>query len=86
MNQWEVFVMDMSELAEGKDLELTIRTLNPGIHKYTYRRVKCKVSRDLKQFEDQLQVRLGRGQLSDKRFSIKVIEEVQRIPEKYLQA
>ena len=44
MNQWEVFVMDMSELAEGKDIELSIRTLNPGLQKYTYKRVKAQVS------------------------------------------
>ena len=35
MNQWEVFVNDVKELAEDTELELTIRTLNPGIHKYT---------------------------------------------------
>jgi len=84
MNQWEVFVMSMDELAEGKDLELTIRTLNAGLHKYTYKRVKCQVSNDLKKHPDQLQVRMGRGQLSPNRFSIKVLEEVQRMPAKYL--
>jgi len=84
MNLWEVFVLDLGELPAGKDLELTIRTLNPGIHKYTYKRVKCEVSGELDQYEDRLQVRFGRGQLSDKRFSIRVIEEVPRIPAKYL--
>jgi phenylphosphate carboxylase gamma subunit len=44
MNQWEVFVMDMSELAEGKDIEISIRTLNPGMHKYTYKHVRAQVS------------------------------------------
>lgn len=84
MNQWEVFVMNVAELAEGPELELTIRTLNPGLHKYTYKRVKAQVSSAMDQFPDQLQVRLGRGQLSPARFSIKVIEEVQRCPAKYL--
>jgi phenylphosphate carboxylase gamma subunit len=84
MNQWEVFVMDMSELAEGKDIELSIRTLNPGLQKYTYKRVKAQVSTSLDKFADQLQVRLGRGQLSAARFSIKVIEEIERCPAKYL--
>lgn len=84
MNQWEVFVMDLAELAEGKELELSIRTLNEGIHKYTYKRVKARVSADMAQFADRLQVRFGRGQLSDKRFSIQVIEEVPRIPARYL--
>jgi phenylphosphate carboxylase gamma subunit len=84
MNQWEVFVMDVAELAEGTDLELTIRTLNPGLQKYTYKRVRAQVSSALDKFADQLQVRLGRGQLSKARFSIKVIEEIQRCPAKYL--
>ena len=82
-NQWEVFVMDLGELAEGRELELTIRTLNPGIHKYTYQRVKAEVSSELDRFDDRLQVRLGRGQLSERRFSIRVIEQVQRLPARY---
>ena len=83
MNHWEVFVMDMSELAEGKDIELSIRTLNPGLQKYTYKRVRAQVSASLDKFADQLQVRLGRGQLSPAKYSIKVIEEIQRLPAKY---
>lgn len=84
MNQWEVYVSSEKELVEDAELELTIRTLNPGIHKYTYKRVRCQVSSDLKKHADQLQVRLGRGQLSASRFSIKVLGEVQRMPAKYL--
>ena len=84
MNQWEVFVMDVAELVEDADIELTIRTLNPGVQKYTYKRVKAQVSTSVGKFADQLQVRLGRGQLSKARFSIKVIEEIQRCPAKYL--
>lgn len=84
MNQWEVYVSDVKELAEDAEIELTIRTLNPGIHKYTYKRVSCQISADLKKHADQLQVRLGRGQLSNAKFSIKVLGEVQRMPAKYL--
>ncbi len=83
MNQWEVFVMDMAELAEGKDLALSIRTLNPGRHKYTYKHVRCMVSADLDKHPDRLQVRMGRGQLSAAKFSIQVIEEIRRLPAKY---
>ena len=84
MNQWEVYVNDVKELAEDAEIELTIRTLNPGIHKFTYKRVRAQLSSDLKKHADQLQVRLGRGQLSPSRFSIKVLGEVQRMPAKYL--
>jgi phenylphosphate carboxylase gamma subunit len=82
-NMWEVFVMDMAELAEGKEIELSIRTLNPGKHKYTYKRVRCQVSSRQDQYADSLQVRMGRGQLSPAQFSIKVLEEVRRLPAKY---
>lgn len=83
MNQWEVFVMDPAELPEGKELELSVRTLNPGRQKYTYQRVRAEVAKSLDQFPDQLQVRLGRGQLSPERFSIRILEKVERLPERY---
>jgi phenylphosphate carboxylase gamma subunit len=83
MSQWEVFVNELGELVEGRDLELTIRTLDPGIHKYTYKRAKVRVSKILEELPDQLQVRFGRGQLSPQRYSIEVLEEVQRMPAKY---
>lgn len=84
MNKWEVFVSALSELSEADDLELTIRTLNDGRQKYTYKRVKARVSPQLDKYEDSLQVRFGRGQLAKQQFSIKVLEEVQRFPAKYL--
>jgi phenylphosphate carboxylase gamma subunit len=84
MSQWEVFVNDLAELAEGRDLELTIRTLDPGIHKYTYQRAKVRLSSRLDELPDRLQVRFGRGQLAPQRYSIRVLEEVQRMPAKYL--
>jgi phenylphosphate carboxylase gamma subunit len=83
MSQWEVFVSDLGELAEGQDLELTIRTLDPGIHKYTYKRARVRVSTRPDELPDGLQVRFGRGQLAPQRFSIRVLEEVQRMPAKY---
>ena len=78
MNLWEVFVSDLDELAEGENLKLTIRTLNDGIHKYTYKRVNAEVSTNLEQYPDRLQVRFGRGQLADKQFSINVLGEIER--------
>lgn len=84
MNQWEVFVMDLAELPEGTELELSVRTLNPGLKKYTYQRVKAELSSALDKFADRLQVRFGRGQLSSQQFSIRIIEPLQRMPAKYL--
>lgn len=82
-HHWEVFVSHLDELAEGRDLELTIRTLDPGIHKYTYKRAKVRVSALEQELPDSLQVRYGRGQLAPKRFSIRVLEDVERLPAKY---
>ncbi len=84
MNKWETFVMELDELPEGQQLELTIRTLNDGFDKYTYKRVKAEVSADTERYGDSLQVRFGRGQLAKERFSINVLDEIQRFPDKYL--
>ena len=78
MNKWEVFVNDLSELPEGEGLELTIRTLNDGFHKY--KRVTAEVSKSVDQYADSLQVRFGRGQLSDKKYSINILGEIERFP------
>lgn len=78
MNLWEVYVNELDELAEGENLALTIRTLNDGIHKYTYKRVNAEVSSSLDQYPDRLQVRFGRGQLADQKFSINVLSEIER--------
>ncbi len=83
-NKWEVFVSDLAELASEDELQLSIRTLNDGKDKYTYKRVNCKVSDDTSEFTDHLQVRYGRGQLAPKEFSINVLSEIQRFPDKYL--
>lgn len=83
MNQWEIFVMALDELPEDRDLELSIRTLNDGLQKYTYKRVRAQVSRDAAQFPDRLQVRFGRGQLARESFSINVLDEIQRFPAKH---
>ena len=77
MNQWEVFVNDVKELVEDTDLELTIRTLNPGMHKFTYKRVRCSVSADLKKHADQLQVRLNPVPRLPRRHSVELTEHPQ---------
>ena len=50
---------------------------------YAYKHVRAQVSSTLDKFPDQLQVRMGRGQLSPAKFSIKVIEEIRRLPPQY---
>ncbi len=84
MNAWEVFINDLSELREDEDLELSIRTLNPGIYKYTYKKVRARVSTSPEKYPDKLHVRFGRGQPHDHVYSIQVLEELNVIPEEYL--
>ena len=83
MNTWEVFVNNLNELPEGQDLTLSIRTLNPGIHKYAYARVRCRVSPAPERYPDALQIRFGRGQLHPQRYSVEVLEEVPIVPQQY---
>ncbi|MBM4422259.1 MAG: phenylphosphate carboxylase subunit gamma [Chloroflexi bacterium] len=83
MNLWEVYVNSLADLPQDVELTLSIRTLNEGKYKYTYSRVAAKVSPDLDRYPDRLQVRFGRGQLSDKKFSIEILGEKQIVPEKY---
>jgi phenylphosphate carboxylase gamma subunit len=83
MNQWEVFVMDMGELPRARISRSASAPSTPGMHKYTYKHVRAQVSSTRDKFPDQLQVRMGRGQLSPAKFSIKVIEEIRRLPPQY---
>lgn len=83
MNLWEVFVNSLADLPEDQELTLSVRTLNPGIHKYTYTPVRAKVSPAPERYPDHLQVRFGRGQLYQQPFSIKILEKLSVIPEKY---
>lgn len=83
MNLWEVFVDKLDDLRKEGPLTLSVRTLNPGPYKYSYKRVSANVSADLERYPDRLQVRFGRGQLSDKRFSIELLEELEIVPEQY---
>ena len=84
MSVWEVFVNDLDELVEEEKLELAVRSLDPGIYKYTYKRVRARVSASPEEHPDRLQVRFGRGQPCDQVFSIQILEELPSVPEKYL--
>lgn len=83
MDRWEVFVSSLDLLPEEQELLLTLRTLNPGSYKYTYKYVRARISQDLQRYPDRLCVRFGRGQPADRVFSIQILQEIPRIPEKY---
>jgi phenylphosphate carboxylase gamma subunit len=85
MNQWEVFVMDMGELAEGKDIETQHPHPQPRhAQVHLQARASAQVSSTWTSFPTSSRCASGRGQLSPAKFSIKVIEEIQRLPPQYL--
>lgn len=83
MFKYDIFVNSLDELPEGKELELQVRDLTPGIHKYCYKWVNACVSPDADTYSEKLLIRFGRGQAYDKPYSIKVSGEINKIPQKY---
>jgi phenylphosphate carboxylase gamma subunit len=76
MDEWEVFVGSLDDLAGDRELILSVRTLAPGRRKYTYRRVRARVSADPGRYPHRLRVRFGRGQPHGQPFSIEILEEL----------
>jgi hypothetical protein len=82
--EYDTFVLtDLALVAEDKEMEIIIRDLTPADRRYKYRSayVLGMVSKDESKYPDRLWVRLGRGQLQEKPWSIKVIKEVNKISE-----
>lgn len=84
MFNYDIFVNSLDELPEGQELELQVRDLTPGIHKYAYKWVKAHVSANPDTYPQKLQIRFGRGQAYEKPYSIQVSGEVNKFPAKYL--
>lgn len=84
MALYDTFVDSLADLSEQQEITLSIRGLSPGRHKYCYKCVRALVSSDPGLYPDQLQIRFSRGQLHSQTYSLKILEEVPRIPAKYL--
>lgn len=84
MFNYDIFVKSLDELQEGEELELQVRDLTPGTHKYCYKWVKAQVSSNADAYPEKLLIRFGRGQAYDKPYSIQVSGEVNKFPPKYL--
>lgn len=79
--EWDTYVLTkLTEVQEDVETLRVIRDVNPGIRKYRAQFVKCLISRDPEKYPDGLRIRLGRGQLTAKPWSLKITEEVQGIP------
>jgi phenylphosphate carboxylase gamma subunit len=79
--EYDTFLLnDLSDLVEGKDIELLIRDLTPGPRKYEGKFVRARVSSSTDEFADRLWMRFQKGQVHPEPWSIKVIEEIKKIP------
>lgn len=80
--EWLTFVVNLDELNLGKEVELIIKDLTPGVRKYESKRVKAIVT-EAKPGEDILRVRFRTGVRHEKPFTIKILKELLLVPTKY---
>ena len=76
--EYDTFVLtDPSLLPEDKETEFIFRELTPKDKRYKYRSfyATALISRSETKYPDRLWVRLGRGQLQEKPWSVKIIKE-----------
>jgi len=79
--EFDTFILtDPATVPEDQELELIVRDLTPPDIRYKYRGsfVRCMLSKSESKYPDRLWIRLGRGQLQDKPWSIKILNEVNK--------
>lgn len=78
---YDTFILsDLSAVAEDQEMEMILRELTPADRRYKYRSfyASVMVSKFESKYPDLLWVRLGRGQLQEKPWSVKIIREVNK--------
>lgn len=79
--EYDTFILtELSQVPEDQEMELIVRDLTPADRRYKYRSFYAAaiVSKSESKYPDLLWVRLGRGQLQEKPWSIKIIKEVNK--------
>ena len=79
--EYDTFILiDPAMVPEEKETELIVRNLTPADRRYKYRSafVTALVSRSESKYPDRLRIRLGRGQLQEKPWSIKILKELSK--------
>ena len=79
--EYDTFILtDLALVPEDKETEMILRDLTPSDRRYKYRSffASTMVSRDDSKYPDKLWVRLGRGQLQEKPWSVKIVKEVNK--------
>jgi phenylphosphate carboxylase gamma subunit len=83
IKEYDTFILkDLASVPEEQEMELIVRDLTPGDRRYKYRSayVTALVSKSEAKYPDRLWIRLGKGQLQEKPWSIKILKEVNKIP------
>ena len=77
-NEYDTFVEKLGDLREKEEVELTIRDLNPGRHKYESRYVRAILANSIDQLpgRDVLWIRFTMGFLHPKPWAIKIAAEL----------
>ncbi len=81
--EYDTFILiDPAMVPEEKEMELIVRDLTPADRRYKYRSayVTALVSKSESKYPDRLWIRLGKGQLQEKPWSIKVLKELNKVP------
>ena len=79
--EYDTFILsDPGLISEDQEMELIMRELTPKDRRYKYRSFYATVlvSRSEAKYPDRLWIRLGRGQLQEKPWSIKIIKELNK--------
>jgi hypothetical protein len=81
--EYDTFILiDPEGVLEEKETEMIVRDLTPVDRRYKYRSayVTALVSKSESKYPDRLWIRLGRGQLQEKPWSIKILKELNKVP------
>ena len=81
--EYATFVENLAALPEGKEMNLVIKTLEPGKYKYEAKYVRAIVSRSPESLPggDVLRVRFHNGELHPNPYAIKIVSELSGYPD-----
>ncbi len=76
-NTYETFVDKAEDLPLGKEIDIEIRSLQPGKHKYEIKTVRAVLAKEAKELRgaDKLKLRLPLGAPVDETFAIKIVKD-----------
>ena len=73
----------LPDLVQDSEMEINISNLAPGKRKYECKIVRGKISSDPKKYANQLWIRFPKGQMHPEPWPLDIIQEIDRIPEKF---